>query len=138
MFISIMVVLSTWFLFQWLFVWARKQRRKNFTRTKGGKIREVVDGIPLVVTATSRYLNFPPNQPTHTQARLVLTEQWLVLASDKGVLFRTNRGGGLKLKSLGEGRWMLLGTSPNKQTDLRIVFLVGDATWINSLQQFCG
>ena len=133
-----MVVLSTWFLFQWLFVWSRKQRRKNFTRTKGGNIREVVDAIPLVVTAMNRYLNFPPNQPTHTQARLVITEQWLVLASDKGVLFRVNRGGQLKLKSLGQGRWMLLGEVPNKQTELRVVFLVGEATWINSLQQFFG
>ena len=51
----------------------------------------------------ARHLNMAPNKPTHTHARLVITEQWLVLASDKGVLLREDRNGRLKLKDLERG-----------------------------------
>ncbi len=138
LFISILVVLSTWFLFQFAFVWLRQRRRVGFTAVDAEPIREVVDSIPLIVTSTKRHLNLPPNQPVHAEARLVITEQWLILASDKGVLLRSDRGSGLKLKSLGEGRWMLLGRSPNGQTELRIVLLPNqEGAWVESLQQFC-
>ena len=105
LFISVLVVLSTWFLFQTVFVWLRKQRRIGFTKLSQTPIREVVDNLAMIVTASSRHLNMAANQPTHTHGRLVITEQWLVLASDKGVLLRTDRNGQLKLKDLGEGRF---------------------------------
>ncbi len=138
LFISILVVLSTWFLFQASFVWLRQRRRVAFTTINTEPIREVVDSIPLIVTSTKRYLNLPPNQPVHAEARMVITEQWLIVASDKGVLIRADRGSGLKLKSMGEGRWMLLGRSPNGQAELRIVLLPSEeGAWVESLQLFC-
>ncbi len=138
MFISIMVVLSTWFLFQAFFVGVRKQRRKHFSKTVTGTIREVVDDVPMIVTSTHRHLNLAPNQPMHTSARLVITEQWMVLASDKGVLLREERGGTLKVKALGQGKWMLLGRTPNRESELRIIIVpTGDQSWIEALRQFC-
>ena len=137
--ISLLVVLSTWFLFQTSFVWLRKQRRIGFTKLSNTPIREVVDNLAMIVTASSRHLNMAPNQPTHTHGRLVITEQWLVLASDKGVLLRTDRNGSLRLKDLGQGRWMLLGSTPNKEASLRIVMLPGkEDDWVVSLRHFCG
>ena len=139
LFISFLVVLSTWFLFQTVFVWLRKQRRIGFTKLSQTPIREVVDNLAMIVTASSRHLNMAANQPTHTHGRLVITEQWLVLASDKGVLLRTDRNGQLKLKDLGEGRWMLLGPTPNNEVNLRIVMLPGkEDDWVDSLRHFCG
>jgi hypothetical protein len=139
LFISILVVLSTWFLIQRGFVLLRKQRRVGFTKLSQTPIREVVDNLALIVTASARHLNMAPNQPTHTHARLVITEHWLVLASDKGVLLREDRNGRLKLKDLGKGRWMLLGTTPNSEASLRIVLLPGkEDDWVESLRHFCG
>ena len=137
--ISFLVVLSTWFLFQRVFVFLRKQRRIGFTKFSQTPIREVVDNLALIVTSSSRHLNLAPNQPTHTHGRLVITEQWLVLASDKGVLLRVDRNAGLKLKILGKGRLMLLGTTPNKEANLRIVMLPAkEDNWVESLRHFCG
>lgn len=139
LFISILVVLSTWFLIQRGFVLLRKQRRIGFTKLSQTPIREVVDNLALIVTASARHLNMAPNQPTHTHARLVITEHWLVLASDKGVLLREDRNGRLKLKDLGKGRWMLLGKTPNSEASLRIVLLPGkEDDWVESLRHFCG
>ena len=139
LFISFLVVLSTWFLFQRVFVLLRKQRRIGFTRVSQTPIREVVDNLAMIVTASTRHLNMAPNQPTHTHGRLVITEQWLVLATDKGVLLREDRNGRLKLKDLGQGRWMLLGTTPNSESSLRIVMLPGkEDDWVESLRLFCG
>ena len=92
----------------------------------------------MIVTASSRHLNMASNQPTHTHGRLVITEQWLVLASDKGVLLRTDRNGRLKLKDLGEGRWMLLGPTPNNEANLKLLCyrarrMIGWNLYVNSV-----
>ena len=139
LFISILVVLSTWFIFQMFFLWMRRRRRVQFTRTPNESIREVVDGLAMIVTSSSRHLNLSPNQPTHTFGRLVITEQWMVLASDKGILLRVNRGGSLKVKELGKGRWILLGSTPNGEGELRIVLLPREEDeWLKALLLFCG
>ena len=52
LFISFLVVLSTWFLFQTVFVWLRKQRRIGFTKLSQTPIREVVDNLAMIVTRT--------------------------------------------------------------------------------------
>jgi len=139
LFISILVVLSTWFIFQVSFLWIRRRRRMKFTNAPKESIREVVDGLAMIVTSSSRHLNLSPNQPMHTLGRLVITEQWMVLASDKGILLRANRGSSVKVKELGKGRWMLFGVTPNGEGNLRIVLLPGEEDeWLRALLQFCG
>ena len=138
LFVSILLVLSTWLIFQQWFLWQRKRRRTVSLTSEQGTIRDVVDGLELVVTPTRKYLTFMANQPTHSIGRLVLTEQWLVLSCDQGLLLKVDRGQPLSFKELGPQRLILLGPSMNPDINLRIIVTKnGDESWVSSLHQFC-
>ena len=81
-FISLSIVLSTWIFLQWLYLQWRKHRRQSFTPADLSSIRDVIDDLNLIVTCERKYLNYLPQQATHSVGRLVLTEYWLVLATE--------------------------------------------------------
>ena len=138
LFVSILLVLSTWLIFQQWFIWQRKRRRRVALTPEQGLIRDVVDGLELVVTPSKKYLTFLANQPTHSIGRLVLTEQWLVLSCDQGLLLKVDRGQPLSCKELGPHRLILLGNSVNSDVQLRIIVTKnGEEPWVSSLHQFC-
>lgn len=136
--VSILLVLSTWLIFQQWFIWQRKRRRTVTLTADQGIIRDVVDRLELIVTPDQKYLTFVANQPTHTVGRLVLTEQWLVLSCDQGLLLKVDRGQPLSVKELGSQRLILLGTAVNPLIHLRIIVTKnGDDEWVSSLHHFC-
>ena len=136
LFLSILLVLSTWLLFQQWFRWQRTHRRKKLARVSG-TVREVVDSLPLVVTASHRFQGFPPNTPTHSTGRLVLTEQWMALACDKGLLMKIESAMEFRVRRLGEQRLVLIGPSTNPAIQLRIVLtFTREESWVQHLLAF--
>ena len=136
LFLSILLVLSTWLIFQQWFRWQRNRRRKQLTSVNG-TVREVVDALALVVTASQRFQGFPPNTPTHSTGRLVLTEQWMALACDKGLLMKIESGMDFRVRRLGEHRLVLIGPATTSKIELRIVLTFArEEPWVHHLLAF--
>jgi hypothetical protein len=141
MLISIALVLSIWIIAQQVFLYYQKSKRQYFSTISSSNpsaetIREIHDKIPLVIMVDKPWMNFYPQQNHRSLGRLVVTEHWMCLACNDGLLLNESKGGTCKVSVLGPKRMVIIGKSPNKEVNIRIELTIDDeAKWAGYLQR---